>query len=209
MRVGLVVDGLSEVRALPLLYRRIDLPHTLVATLRADLQPHAPAGQIALRASARCKVLSTKRPDLIIVLLDLETRRDCTGDFASAIQKLIVDHLGKVSFKVEVVIKVRTFENWLISDIQCMSRTPSLFVDAARVARSVPAGNADGIDAMRILQQASGRRRPYEKVAGAVATCQHLDPGRAALNSRSFRRFLRVLGDIRYADQSRLPSSDI
>jgi len=40
---------------------------------------------------------------------------------------------------------------------------------------------------------------------GAVAICTHLDPGRAAQQSRSFRRFLRVLGDLRYADQSRRP----
>ena len=44
--------------------------------------------------------------------------------------------------------------------------------------------------------------------AGKSNICERLDPGRAAINSRSFRRFLRVLGDSRYADQSRLPNPE-
>jgi len=43
---------------------------------------------------------------------------------------------------------------------------------------------------------------------GAIAICTDLDPGRAAPNSRSFRRLLRVLEDSRYLDQSRLPNRE-
>jgi hypothetical protein len=113
-----------------------------------------------------------------------------------------------VRINVAVVLKVRTLENWLVADLQCLSAAPRLFTDASRVIQAVPSGNADGIDALDVLRRACGRRGRYDKVQGAVAICTHLEPGRAALNSRSFRRFLRVLGDSRYADQSRLPNRE-
>lgn len=208
MRIGIIVDGLSEVRGIPTLYERIRPPHTLVATVKADLQPLAPAGQIALRAAARCEVLTAKQPDVVLVLLDLETRTECPGELAVKIERLIRERLADPGFDVRVVFKVRRLENWLVADIECLGRSPALFPEARRVAQAIPAGNSDGIDALRLLQQASGNRRAYDKVRGAQAICASLDSGRAALNSRSFRRFLRVLGDSRYAEQSRLPNRD-
>lgn len=104
----------------------------------------------------------------------------------------------------------RRLENWLMADITSLSPSPGVFSDRSRVEQAIPAGNADGIDsALDILQRACGPRSRYQKIDGAKAICAHLDPGRAALNSRSFRRFLRVLGDSRYADQSRLPNPDV
>jgi len=77
----------------------------------------------------------------------------------------------------------------------------------SRYARAIQRGRADKVDALVLLNRASGPQRTFEKRRGALAICTHLDPGRAALNSRSFRRFLRVLGDRRYADQSKQPNT--
>ena len=211
MKIGLIVDGLGEVAALPLLYARIRSPHELLRPIHERrLQPLATPERIAFVAARRCQVLVDDGVELIVVLLDRETRDECPGAFASRLQSLIVRQLGIPSVSVAVVLKNRCLENWLVADIACLSSSPRLFADRSRVEQAVPAGNADGIDdALDILHRACGPRGRYGKVEGAKAICTHLDPGRAARNSRSFRRFLRVLGDSRYADQSRLPNTAV
>lgn len=211
MKIGLIVDGLGEVAALPLLYERIRSPHVLLKPVyERKLQPLAKAEQIAPIAARRCRLLAAEGVDLIVVLLDREHRDECPGAFASQLHSLIVRQFDRSQIGVAVVLKNRRLENWLVADITCLSGSPRLFSDRSRVEQAVPAGNADGIDdALDILQRACGPRGSYHKVKGAEAICQHMDPGRAALNSRSFRRFLRVLGDSRYADQSRLPHSEL
>ena len=132
------------------------------------------------------------------------------GTLAIELRRLITQRLSHrgISMDIQVVFKVRAFENWLIADLQSLRATPRLFPESRRGRRRVPTGNADDADALRSLDAASGPHQSYRKVHGAVAICTHLDPGRAARNSRSFRRFLRVLGDSRYANQSRLPNPD-
>jgi hypothetical protein len=210
VKVALIVDGLGEVAALPILYSRIRTTHALLKPVHERrLQPLARPEQIASIVARRCEVLADQGVDLIVVLLDRETRDECPGAFASRLQAMIVQQIRFGSFNVAVVLKNRRLENWLVADLECLNRAPRLFADRHRVVQSVPVGNADGVeDAFDILQRACGPRGRYNKVEGAKAICTHLDPGRAALNSRSFRRFLRVLEDSRYLDQSRLPNRD-
>ena len=207
MKIGLVVDGISERDALPKIYRRIRTSHTLLSPIKQDIQPLAPLKQMARAAANACRILAVKQVDLVVVLVDLENRDECPGEFARLLRERILEQVSDLGIGVAVVVKVRAFENWLVSDLECLGSSPGLFPDAPRVRQSVPVGAADHADALAILQQASGRRRRYHKVHGAVAVCSHLNPGRAALNSRSFRRFLRVIGDTRYADQSRKPAA--
>lgn len=211
MKIGLIVDGLGEIVALPLLYQRIRSPHVLLKPVyERKLQPLAIAEQIAPIVARRCRLLSAERVDLVVVLLDREDRAECPGAFASQLRSLIVRQFDRSQVDVAVVLKNRRLENWLVADIACLGGAPRLFSDRGRVEQAVPAGNADGIeDALDILHRACGPRGRYHKIDGAKSICQHLDPGRAALNSRSFRRFLRVLGDSRYADQGRLPHSEV
>ena len=62
MRIGFVVDGLAEYESLADVLRKVDTRHTLVTRiLRADLQPSAPLGQIALEASKRIRDLVVSR----------------------------------------------------------------------------------------------------------------------------------------------------
>jgi hypothetical protein len=206
MRIGLVVDGQSEVDALPSLLRRIDPQPEMFVVVNAGFHPEATSRRIAQGVVATYGILSGRRVDMLVVLLDLETRPDCPGKRAAMIRSEIVSRLPVPSVSVEVVIKVRSLENWLIADPDCLRELRALFPRAAQMARAVRIGTADHLDALALLQRASAPGRAYDKRRGAAAICSHLDTGRAAVNSRSFRRFLRVLGDRRYAAQSRLPN---
>ena len=94
---------------------------------------------------------------------------------------------------LHVVFKVSKFENWLVADPQALGSLPGLFEKVERIEKQVSKGRADAVDALGLLKACS-KQRSYDKPSGAVAICKQLDPVRAAENSRSFRKLLKVLG---------------
>lgn len=209
MKIGILVEGDSEYYALPRLLGRIPTSDDLrLRPQKCSVHPLAPPGQIALRAARDARMLTDRGAEHIVILLDLETRNVCPAEFAAELAAQVHASLvqSSASSRVSVVMKVRTFENWLISDPQAISANPGLFDPPQRFARHVSPDKADNVDALQLLQQWSRVRGAYEKVKGAAALCEKLDPERAARNSRSFRRLLRVLGNPQYQSQSRQPA---
>jgi len=207
VRIGLIVDGLSEADTLEVLIRRSDPSH-VVATVKAGCHPEEKVSEIARDAAKRCRGLLAKRIELFVVVLDLETRNECPGELAASVRHEIARQLGRQPARVRVVVKVTKFENWLVADPACFREMPALFPETDCIKRAVRGGRADNVNALALLNRACGPRRTYDKRRGAAAICAHLDPGRAAQNSRSFRRFLRVLEDERYLHQSKQPNPD-
>jgi hypothetical protein len=83
VRIGLIVDGIGEVRALPQLFSRINTPHELLLRpTKGDVQPKATLARIALAAADACQILEQRRVDLSVILIDLEDRHDCPGALA-------------------------------------------------------------------------------------------------------------------------------
>ncbi|MBI4500040.1 MAG: DUF4276 family protein, partial [Gemmatimonadetes bacterium] len=101
-----------------------------------------------------------------------------------------------------VVIKNRRYENWLISDPAAFKRMRKRFRLSKRQVQSIEWDKADSVDGFQILSRAA-RGAAYSKTADAMQILNYTDPDQMALNSRSFRRFLRVLGHPNYLDQSR------
>jgi hypothetical protein len=212
VRIGLVVDGIGEANSLPHLLPRIDTQNVIVPTVvKGDIQPRSAPSQIALAAANACRTFMRRQLDLVVLLIDLEDRGECPTALAAALRPPFARQISRIGLNVniEVVVKSTRLENWLVADLECLVASPRLFPELGRVRQRVPVGNADGVDGLAVLETASGPRQTYHKVRGAESICRYLDPGRAARNSRSFRRFLRVLGDSRYADQSRLPNTAV
>lgn len=195
MKIGVLVDGDAEFHGLPHVLPRLGSPHQILNPLRCGMQPMAPPGQIALVASKRFPILLDKGAEFIVILIDKETRPDCTGELVQAVEREARMRLRNLSPTVDlqVVFKVSMFENWLIADPKAVAGLPGLFERAERIEKQVSNGRADAVDALGLLKACS-KRRSYEKVAGAVAICKGLDPTRAAGSSRSFRKLLKVLG---------------
>ena len=209
MKIGLLVDGDSEYYALPELLPRIATQHQVLNPLRAPLQPLAPIGQIARVSADACGILLSRGVDRIVVLLDLESRNDCPGGFAQDIADAVNARVHTVRPEVDVlvVMKVRKLENWLVSDPQALRLNPGMFDLPQRFDRQVSPDRADNVDALALLRKWGRPQGSYDKVRGAIAICSRMQPHAAARNSRSFRRFLRVIGDPTYLDQSRLASA--
>lgn len=202
MRIGLVVDGEAEYASFPHIISQLQsvTGATILSPALAKLQPYAPAGQIALTASKKIKVLERKRVDRVVVLIDRETRPDCCGEFADAVQRRI---MRLVQVDVAVVVKDRTYENWLVADVAALERVPNRFQVSKRSRSRIEPNKADGAPALEIIKTAC--RSNYEKVSDARAILSKADVKEIAENSRSFRRFLRCLGHPTYCAQSRRP----
>jgi len=148
---------------------------------------------MALAASKKFPILLSKGAEAIVVLIDKETRPDCTGELAQAVEKEALARLKDLSSTLDlrVVFKVFMFENWLVADIAALRGLPGLFQNVERIEKRVSNGRADTVKALDLLKACS--KRSYDKVDGAVAICKGLDPILAAGNSRSFRKLLKVL----------------
>lgn len=195
MKIGILVDGRAEYYALPYVLPRLRSPHQVLTPLVCDIQPFATPAQMALAASKKFQILLAKGVDSIVVLVDKETRPDCTVELVQSVEREARTRLAALSTTVslQVVLKVSKFENWLVADPQTLSGLPGLFEKVERIEKQVIKGRADAVDALGLLNTCS-RQKSYDKVTGALAICKQLDPSRAAENSRSFRKLLKTLG---------------
>jgi Domain of unknown function (DUF4276) len=200
VRIGLLVDGHAELAGLPGLFPRIKTPHQLLKPLRCDIQPFATPAQMALVASKQFPILLRRKVDKIVLLIDKETRAECTVELVRAIERAARARLANLSPGVDlhVVLKVSMLENWLIADPQALRELPKLIENPERIAKQVSGGRADAVDALALLKACWGKG--FKKPECAVAICQKIEPTRAAENSRSFRKLLKTLGHPDYAE---------
>lgn len=204
MRIGVVVDGRSELSALPKLKPQLEhvSGNTIAAIVKADVHPMATAAVIARAAAKRIEVLQIARVDYVVVLVDREDRPECPGALAEQIRGRIQ---AQAPMPVSVVIKNTTFENWLVSDPDVLLGMRARFAVSRGVVNAILPNKADHIDANRALREAV-IGRAYDKVTDAERILDRADVLRMANNSRSFRRFLRCVGHPAYASQRRAPA---
>lgn len=202
MRLGILVDGEAEYRSLPVLLPRIETPYTLVGVFKADIQPKASSGQIAYAVNKRRSVLSLRGADGFLILIDREDRTECAGEWAGAI--LTDVNAGSIGPPCAgVVVKDRTFENWLLADAAALQSMPKRFRLPQNVINQVNAGLADSLDAQRRIKEAA-LKHAYDKVSDAVRILSAADPTEIAQGSRSFRKLLREVGNPEYKAQSKI-----
>jgi len=110
---------------------------------------------------------------------------------------------------LKVVIKDPFFESWLIADISMLESHPKMFKPTKGDINKIAPNKADKCGAMSIINKLvkqSGSKRLYDKRWHAVRAFENADPKVIAANSRSFRRFLRLLDCPLYSSQSKQPA---
>lgn len=183
--------------------RKIDeLEHQILPPAFAKMHPKSTPPQIARAAESGIKVLVGRGAERIVVLLDHEDNPDCPGRAAGELKEAFVRLLDVT---VDVVVKNRTFENWLVADPDAIEGLKGRFTVTRAFRQAVSPNKADHVqDAEALLNQVA-KARSYHKRQDAVAIAREMVPLRAAANSRSFRRFLRIIGHPRYEEQSKRP----
>lgn len=203
MNVGLVVDGVGEYKSLGGLFAQLHASsgNTFLRVVRADIQPYAPPGVIVRSCQKAVRALRDRGADRVVILFDREVHRTCASALAMSVERIYLD---EQRVDVAVVVKDRCFENWLIADVDVFKRYPGRYKVSRGMRSLVAPDKADHVDAQKWLQRAvtSGN---YEKGTDCIQILIGMDVLRAARNSRSLRRFLRVVGAAQYRGQSRLP----
>ncbi len=205
MRIGFIVDGQAEFNSLPILLSKIESQHTIIrAPLLAPMNGNYPVGQIVRQLSTRLKILAVRGVEHACVVLDREAADQCPGQLAQQIATSAQPCVQAAGLNgITVVLKDKMYENWLIADVDALQSLNGRFDVQPHSLRQVSTGGADRVDAVALLKRLT-KKASYDKVADACRIVRVADPLRMGANSRSFRRFLRVVGHVNYRDQSRL-----
>ena len=208
MRVGIIVDGKSEVAALPEIRPALEAAtgNTILRPIFARIDPTADVGTMTRVLAARLQGLEKRGLAVAVVLLDREQQPVCPSDLATRVRRSL-ERRGNWTCTIQVVVKDRMFENWLIADPGALKRQRGrVFMNAATEHKVVP-NKADHVEALELLQAAVVSHPSYRKVSDSQRILANADIAEMAANSRSFRRFLRCLGHPDYQDQSHHPRS--
>ncbi len=166
------------------------------------MQPKSEPGQIAGKAIKKVKIQRDRGADLIVVLIDREDRKECPTEFADQLKRAFAKRGYDA---VNVVVKNRTFENWLIADVEALKQLPGRFKVTKTFERTVSPNKADNVGDAEALLNKIGVKQRYHKRRDAVRITAVQETLNIAKNSRSFRRFLHVVGHPQYLSQSKRP----
>jgi hypothetical protein len=202
MRIGVVVDGMSEYASLGVLLSKVapTAGQTYLRVVKADIQPLAPFPVIARACKMPVAQLSARGAELVLVIFDREGRVECPSEIADGVSRALA---LQVDCRTSVIVKDRCYENWLVSDLEALAAHPRRFRVLPRHKRAVEPNRADAADGLAVIRQMAVRG--YEKVDDSRTIAESADPARMARHSRSFRKFLREARHPAYSTQSKLP----
>jgi len=206
MKVGIVVEGRSEFKGLPEIRDQL-IELTDAAALKILFAPYDPKGspgKIARECESRIKQLAGRGFNRVIVLVDREDRTDSCSEIADAIESAIADR--KLGIQAHVVVKNRSFENWLVSDPTALTTMKARFALSKEMLRRIRPDKADRIDALSLLKKAA-QGGAYGKVDDSRRILARADVSRMGSNSRSFRCLLGRLGHPDYRSGSCQPAT--
>jgi hypothetical protein len=206
MKTAVIVEGVGEYKGLPHVIEKLRnrSKNTHLRPVRIAVSPNSPPAKIARECVKAMKVASALGATRAVLLIDREQVQRCPGEIASELEAEIERQYGS-SLPVSVVIKDRSFENWLIADLQALRSQPARYSIKNSHVGKVEPNKADGCAALKLLNSAA-LKDPFHKIDDAARICERMDVSAAARNSRSFRHFLHVMGDPEYGKQCRRPA---
>jgi hypothetical protein len=207
-RIVIITEGQGEYKGLPRIYPQLHLGCDKVAIIRTliiNVSPDAPPLTVAKKAAPSIRTAQALNASQAIVLLDRERQRSCPGQIASILEAKLRKLSGSTTMQINVVLKDRAFENWLISDVESLKSQRSRFDVTPAVERLIVPDRADRCDATSVIKRII-QKGQYHKIEDAERICASMDVERAAKNSRSFRHFLHVVGYDKYKGQCQQPA---
>lgn len=201
--IGIILEGIGEIDAVSEYLQRVQTTARLIGRpLRADMQPKANPLVIARSAKTAVNQLVNRGAKKIVILIDLEDN-PCVLKMSRDLERAFSSMYQAAEFAV--VVKNRCIENWLIADPEALEAMPRRFERVERIRKAVENDRADCVsNPSRLLDQCA-QGSDYHKTLDPARIAKYQDIQRVALNSRSFRKFLRVVTHRNYANQSKKP----
>lgn len=205
-KVGVIVEGEGEIKAIENIIKKLKLKNEIIRQpLRADLQPKATPEVIAKSAESRVKLCKNRGVKKIVVLIDKEDH-PCAVRLAASIEGAFKKIYAGMELDFSVVVKNSMIENWLIADPSAFKKMPAKFKVTAAFENAVSNDKADNIvNPVEIINKIIIKNE-YSKGSDPSSIMEKQDPLIAAENSRSYRKFLREIGCVVFAGQSKKPN---
>lgn len=189
MRIQPIVEGHGEVKAVPVLLRRLrdemgtfDIEiNTPIRSKRSNL-----VAEESLRRAVRLALLQDQC-GAILILFDADD--DCPRDLAPRIETIARDAAGTVP--CAVVMATREFESWFLASLESLRGNRGIRVDAtSHPAPETPRGAKEHLESY--MDEGSS----YSESADQAALTSLFDMGLAYRRCRSFRRMAKAFGEL-------------
>jgi hypothetical protein len=184
-----IVEGHGEVEAVPVLMRRL-----LAESQCFGVQVGRPIKRTQAQFRSREPVQSAIRLALlqpacaaIVILFDGED--DCPKTLAEQVRNWAKEAAGTVP--CDVVIAYREYETWFLAAVESLRGKYGIRVDAA--APEDPEARRDAKGALEAFMPAN---RAYSETGDQPGMSNAFDMGLAYRRNRSFRKFVKTIGDI-------------
>jgi len=186
-----IVEGDGEVDAVPLLLRR----YLSEVKQRYDIQvapsknAHSRNNLLKPDGLERFLKYADKEPEVLGILLILDTEEQCAKDLAFALSK----RARKLSLKYPVVIVCAQceYEAWFLASLETIKPHTKL-IDSARY--DSPVEERRGVKQWLTSQMPSGKA--YKETEDQPAMTSHLDFDLVRPKSRSFRRLEHAIDEL-------------
>jgi len=197
--IGLVVEGQTEYQALPAMLSRMGLKCTAPSCFQG--QPvEAPIPVLVDRVLLpHVRVQLGRGGDPVIVILDRESRRKSArtlqAEVLRELRKRLRQKEGKkegeeAAGRIRVVVCDRTFENWIISDPEGLTRSANMNRDLSRQVSC----HADERDALSLIKSVFLKGKRYKKAVHGpqLAGYVRVEDSAVCQCSASLCRFLQI-----------------
>ncbi|MER8263028.1 DUF4276 family protein [Streptomyces griseus] len=203
-KVGVVTEGESEVRGLPKLYPQIEarLGIQILNPVRASIDPYSPVPVLVRGARTGVQMAFARGAELVVFLIDREMSQTLASERAAEIERKMKDDIDG---RIRVVIKDRSFENWLIASPESFRAQRARYARPEKIEKAVVPDKADRVADPCGLINSAMTKGQYDKTGDAPKLLAAAKIETLAANSRSFRRFLAVLGDPQFSTGSKRP----
>ncbi|WP_436318284.1 DUF4276 family protein [Streptomyces albidoflavus] len=177
----------------------------ILSPVRAAVDPLAPIPVLARAARTGLQMSFARGADLVVFLIDREASQTLASVRAFEVEGKLRDDIDD---RIRVVVKDRSFENWLIASPEGFRAQRARYAHPERVEKMAVPNKADRVDDPCRLINSAMVRGQYDKTGDAPKILKAANVDSIAANSRSFRRFLAVLGDPLFASGSRNPAKE-
>lgn len=188
MKIYPIVEGHGEVRAVPVLLRRL-LAQARCHCVEVGRPIRRTQAQFRSKEEVQKAVkLALLQPDCAAVVILFDGEDDCPKEIAEKARDWARGAAGRVP--CDVVVAYREYETWFLSAVESLRGKYGIGDEAA-----APGDPEARRDAKGALEEFMPKRRAYSETLDQPAMSAVFDLGRAHRRSRSFRKLVKAVGE--------------
>ena len=199
MKVYPIVEGHGEVEAAPVLLRRL-LAEADCQNVGVGWPIRRTQSQLRSKEGIQAGVrLARLQPECAAVVILFDGEDDCPKELAAQVRAWAREAADRTP--CDVVVAYREYETWFLAALESLRGQYGIARDAA-----APANPESKRDAKGALEEFMPPDRAYSETGDQPAMSTVFDMGLAHRRNRSFRKLVKVMGELLTRLQQPLPA---